>query len=288
MKVLVTGAGGFIGQNVSRFLTDCGIEVIGVYHNTRPEFIPNRIFSCDLSREKIDKYVNDEKIDAVIHFAGQLKGSHIRDYLDNMVKTTVNLIDYAEEANITQFIYISSISVYGETFSDVNESSDRINLDDYGTTKYLCERLMEDAQIEKRTVIRLPRTLGKGCDLSYPWIPKVAGQMLRNEDIYYTNPNLQYNNMLYVDDLSQFLLKLLQESPKGFNRFVLGANGKLKIIDILELLKKELSSTSRLIEKQASGRNKCYAIDTAYAEKAGFQSRPIATIIRNFAEDVKG
>ena len=31
--VLLTGIGGFIGQNVAEYLTNCGIEVVGVYHN---------------------------------------------------------------------------------------------------------------------------------------------------------------------------------------------------------------------------------------------------------------
>jgi UDP-glucose 4-epimerase len=286
-RILVTGTGGFIGQNIVRYLSDRGVEVIGVYHNTRPNVISNKMFSCDLSSEDVGEHMQGETVDAIIHFAGQMRGNQVRDYLDNTVQATRNLIDYAHRAGVRQFIYISSISVYGETLSCVNESSDRINTDDYGTAKYLCERLMEDAQIEARTVIRLPRTLGRGCDLSYPWIPKVAGQMLRNEDVFYTNPNLLYNNMLYVDDLAEFLLTLLKNEQKGFDRFVLGAKGQLRIIEILEALKRELSSTSKLIEKPASGRNKCYAIDTSHAEECGFQSRPIGEIIRQFAKDIK-
>ena len=74
--------------------------------------------------------------------------------------------------------------------------------------------------------------------MSYPWLPKVTDQLLKNEDVYYTNPELLYNNILYVDDLSKFLLHLLLEKLTGFEQFVLGAKDKKKIIDI-KLSKKQ-------------------------------------------------
>lgn len=287
--VLVTGIGGFIGQNVANYLMRNGIEVIGIYHHRKPgdSLCCKKIFSCNLAEDDIEKYMNNDTIDAIIHFAGQMRGNKIRDYLDNTIGSTRKLIDYAEKEKVSTFIYISSISVYGETLSSVNESSDMINSDDYGMSKYLCERMLEDADIAKRIVIRLPRVLGKGCDLSYPWLPKTAAQLMKNEDVYYRNPNLMYNNMLYVDDLSKWLVRLLDKNIKGFNCFVLGANGKKRIIDILEKLKRELSSTSKLIEKEASNRNTCYAIETGHAEEYGFSSRSIDEIIEEFARDLK-
>ncbi len=284
--MLVTGIGGFIGQNVAEYLQDNGVDVIGIYHHHIPQGDIRKVFSCDLAKEDIEKYIENESIDAIIHFAGQMRGDKVLDYLDNTIGSTRRLIRYAEKKKVHTFIYISSISVYGETLSAVNEASDRINLDDYGMTKYLCERMLEDACIENRVVIRLPRTLGKGCDLSYPWLPKVTGQMLKNEDIYYMNPDLMYNNMLYVDDLSGFLLLLLRNTTEGFACFVLGAKGRMKILDILNKLKRCLGSRSVLIEKPANGRNKCYAIDTACAEEHGFVSREIDEIIEKFAKDM--
>lgn len=284
--VLITGISGFIGQNVAEYLKNRGKEVIGVYHNNSPEHFGGQIFSCDLSKDNVMKYLDQKKVETIIHFAGQMRGDKVRDYLDNTIGGTRNLIEYAERSDVNTFIYVSSISVYGETLSQVNEQSDMINPDDYGMTKYLCERLLEDSHIINRIVIRLPRTLGKGCDLSYPWIPKVTGQMLRNEKVYYMNPDLMYNNMLYVDDLSQFLLHLVEGDMNGFERFVLGAEGRMKILDILLKLRKCLGSQSELTEKQSTGRNKCYAIDTMYAQQHGFRSREINKIIEDFARDM--
>ncbi len=287
MTVLVTGAGGFVGQNVIRYLSDRGEGVIGLYRNSIPECHTGKFFSCDLSKDDIKGAIGDIKIDAVLHFAGQMKGTKAEEHLTNTIIGTKRVIEYAESQGIEQFVYISSISVYGETLAAVDEDSDRINLDDYGMAKYFCERMLEDAGIKKRIVIRLPRTVGKGCDLSYPWLPKVTGRMLRGDDIYYTNPGLLYNNILYIDDLSKFLALLLNSGFSGYKRFVLGAKDRMKIIDILYLLKRELSSPSKLIERKAANRNKCFAINIHYAETYGFESRTVGEIIEKFVGDVK-
>ncbi len=284
--VLIAGIGSFIGQNVAEYLTDHGIEVIGIYRNRYPTCAAQKVFSCNLAKDEFEKYLHNEPIDTIIHFAGQMNGDKICDYLDNTIGSTRRLIDYAEKAQIPAFIYISSVAVYGETTSCVNEFSDRINLSDYGMTKFLCERMLEDSHIKKRIVIRLPRTLGKGCDLSYLWLPRVTAQMMKNEDVYYTNPDLLYNNLLYVDDLSKFLLLLLEKEFMGFEQFVLGAKGCMRIIDILDKLKRSLNSQSQFIERPAEGPNTCYAIDSMHAQAYGFQSREITEIIEKFAKDV--
>lgn len=287
MTVLVTGAGGFIGQNIIRYLIDKGIEIIGVYHKHKPTYMIGKMVSCNLFQDSIDEYIGGFHVDAIIHCAGLMRGKKVSEYLDNTVEITRKLINYSEKTSIGQFIYISSISAYGETAGAVDELSDRINLDDYGMTKYLCERLLEDSEIKNRIVIRLPRTLGKGCDLSYPWLPKVVSQMVKNEEIYFTNPDLMYNNMLYVDDLSEFLLQLLEKNGAGFERFVLGGKGKMRVIDILNTFKQELKSASNLVEIPVVGPNKCYAIETKHAEEKGFHSRNIEDIIRSFVRDIK-
>ena len=285
MRVLITGAGGFIGQNVASFLIAQGFDVIGIYRNRRPAGV-HKCIHMDLADKTQYELLKNEKIDVIIHFAGQMRGDKIKDYLDNTIGSARYLIEYAEQMHIKTFVYISSISVYGYTFSEVDETSDLIDLDDYGMTKYLCERMLEDADIEKKIVIRLPRVLGKGADLSYPWLPKVTAALMANEDVNYRNPNLMYNNVLYVDDFSAFIVHLLKQEMYGYELFVLGAQDKMRIIDILKTLKTLLMSDSKLIEQPASGCNTCYAINISHAQEYGFKSRQIREILGKFVEDI--
>lgn len=288
MNILITGASGFIGSNLVEYLRARGNYVIGVYNSRIPESAMDAMISCNLAREDLEACFGNIRLDAIVHLAGQMRGNRICDYLDHTVHATRKLLEYAEEQKISRFIYISSISVYGETNAAVSEESDRINANDYGNTKFICERLVEDSSILSRVVIRQPRTLGKGCDLSYPWLPKVADQMLRNETVYYTNPDLMYNNLLYVDDFSDFILRILQTDVDGFHRFVLGAKTKMRVFDILQCMKKNLNSTSELMERIPEKKNTCYAIETSYAESYGFRPRTSEEAIIQFCRDIIG
>lgn len=288
MNILITGASGFIGSNLAEYLKARGNYVIGVYNSRIPESAMDAMIQCDLSQADLEACFGNIKMDAIVHLAGQMKGNRICDYLDHTVNATRKLLRYAEKRRVAGFIYISSIAVYGETNFAVNEESDRINLNDYGNTKYICERMVEDSSILSRIVIRQPRTLGKGCDLSYPWLPKVADQMLRSETVYYTNPDLMYNNLLYVDDFSDFILRILQTDMNGFHRFVLGAKTKMRVLDILQCMKENLNSSSELIERTSEKKNTCYAIETSYAESYGFQPRTAEEAIVRFCRDLIG
>ena len=175
MKVLVTGAGGFIASNVAEWLVknfEC--EIFGTYRNRKPSGRSFSCVCCDLYHEP--EILEELEFDAVIHFASQLYGENIREFLDNTVQATMNLIDAAERKNVKKFIYISTISVCGETKGTISENSARINQNDYEITKWIGERLLEDANFEEKIVIRLPRVLGKGIDLTAPWLPKEIGR----------------------------------------------------------------------------------------------------------------
>lgn len=287
MKVLITGINGFIGKNLAEYLSCQGIDVIGIYRTNKPVGLNCKLIKVDLWRDNLQSILNGESIDAVVHLAGQMRGIYAQEYLENTVCATQKLIKYAEENKITTFIYASSISTYGNTFGEVNESSDRINLDDYGMSKYFCERLLEDSKIKKRYVIRLPRTLGKYCDLTYQWIPKLTDDLLNNKDIYYMNPDLEYNNMAYIKDVEDFINKLLLSQQEEFQSFVLGAGDKKTILEIIKRIKDLTESTSRLIEKSSEGRNKCYSIDISKAKKYGFNGRSVEDILYNFVRDIK-
>ena len=246
-----------------------------------------KLIKADLWSDNLQSVLNENSIEAVVHLAGQMRGIYVHEYLENTIYATCKLIEYAEENKIKTFIYASSISTYGDTFGEVNESSDQINLDDYGMSKYFCERLLEDSVIRNRYVIRLPRTLGKYCDLSYPWIPKLTNDLLNGKDIYYMNPALEYNNMAYIMDVMEFIHKLLISQTDEFQRFVLGAEDKKTILEIVKYIKELTASTSKLIEKRSGGRNKCYSIDISKAKKHGFYGRSVEDILYNFVKDIK-
>ena len=174
--------------------------------------------------------------------------------------------------NVKKFIYISTISVCGETKGTISENSARINQNDYEITKWIGERLLEDANFEEKIVIRLPRVLGKGIDLTAPWLPKVSYSILQNEDVFYYNPELKYNALIHTDDLSGFIYHILSE---------------ITVLEILKILKSGFQSKSKLIEVEPRGANRCYSVDITKAKAAGFRADTVRNVLKKYIKDME-
>lgn len=287
--ILVTGAGGFVGSNISDILIKKGYKVIGVYRSRTPIINGIDRKKIDLLQYKsIEDSLSEETIDVIIHLAGEMKSNKVIDYINNSVLTTKNLIDYAINHNVETFILGSSISVYGEVISSpTNELSERVNLDDYGTAKYISERLLEDSSIRKKYSLRLPRMLGKDIDYSYPWIPKLVYQLKNNILVKYYNPNLKYNNTLHCDDLADFIHFLIISEKEGYDFFVLASTEPMKVIEIIYYLKDRLYSDSILEEGVPQKKNSAYLIDASKAIENGLNNRTTQETFDRFLEDIK-
>ena len=297
MSVIITGANGFVGQNLAEYLICNGKNVICVHRRARPALSINpdessgtmAIKQADLSdRAQCDMLFGDGSADAVVHLAGQMRGKRIKDYLENSVRATENMIASAEKHGVPTFILVSSIAVYGYVGGVVNESSDKVNPDDYAIAKIICERLLEDSRIPNRIVLRLPRILGKGLDLSYPWIPKLTAKLLKNETVEYFNPELLYNNMAYVNTVSEFIQKLICERKSGCMVYGLGAADSRPVKYIIEKLKRLFNSESILKETHKEVRNTCHQIDISKAIEAGYKALSVDETLERFAIDIIG
>lgn len=284
--ILITGIGGFIGNNLAEYLVSKQYNVIGIYKNRKPDNLKVQLIHMDLSKD----IKNLPKCDTIIHLAAQIQPATIEEYLDNTVQPMRNICNWAQQTLVEQFIYISSTSIYGQTENEVNINSNRVNLDDYALTKYIGERILENTNIKNRWILRLPRVLGKGIDMSSLWLPwhiLVTKKLMKNEDIIYHNPNLVYNNLTYMDDISEFIEKILKRQNEELKKVVLGSKKDLTMIEILKMLKKELNSSSTLKEEKASKKNTCYAIDTTEAQNYGYYCRDTSEIIKLFIKDIK-
>ena len=121
MKVLVTGAGGFIGSRLSKKMISEGHEVYGVIHNSPSQTEGIQIINADLTKD--DFVIPDVKFDVVFHLAAatplvkdKKKQKRIK------YEGTVNLFEKIK--NKTNFIvYASGLGVFGSPKEIVNEQS---------------------------------------------------------------------------------------------------------------------------------------------------------------------
>lgn len=158
MKAFVTGGTGFLGINLISQLLDQGWEVIAMHRkgsNLRDlqRFNVQRV-EADLFSEESLRQVIPENLDAVFHVAGDTNmwaKNNPRQYQTNVVATE-NLVNVSLEKKVKRFIHTSSIAAYGFHDDVVDETTESAALEskvNYLKTKYLGEKVVKDAVLNK-------------------------------------------------------------------------------------------------------------------------------------------
>ena len=161
MKILVTGAAGFIGSHLcERLLQDPAHEVIGLdafletsptpvavrEHNLRHLLLHPRFtfLNSNLLHMKWEEIL--PQVDTVYHLAGMPGvrsswGEDFKTYITNNIDATQRLLEGCRQFPVSRFIYASTSSVYGEQTNQVNEEASTIPLSPYGVSKLTGEQL---------------------------------------------------------------------------------------------------------------------------------------------------
>ena len=146
MKVLVTGAGGYIGSQTCKLLTQQGYQVIANDVND----IPHKYYKTQVKKcySLIDTYML-ETVDAVVHVAAtSLVGPSMKDpalYYRNNIAHTLQLLERCLAAKMKTFVFASSAGVYGEPSEDVcHENMDAQPCSPYGWSKKMMEIILQD------------------------------------------------------------------------------------------------------------------------------------------------
>ncbi len=161
--ILLAGGAGYIGSHTAVELLEVGYDVIIAdnYCNSSPvaldrvrEITGKSLISYELDikdKERLSAVFRENKIDAVIHFAGlKAVGESVREplmYYRNNIDTTLSLLECMKEFGVNNIIFSSSATVYGEEnpvpyFETMKRG---VCTNPYGWTKAMMEQILEDA-----------------------------------------------------------------------------------------------------------------------------------------------
>ena len=161
-NILLAGGAGYIGSHTALELLNSGYSVIVAdnYSNSCPEAIKRvekitgklvKTYELDITNSgKLDKVFQDNKIDAVIHFAGlKAVGESVTEpvkYYRNNIDTTLTLLETMKKHDVKNIIFSSSATVYGaENSVPYKEDMKRGTCTNpYGWTKAMMEQIFED------------------------------------------------------------------------------------------------------------------------------------------------
>lgn len=166
MKVVVTGASGFIGRRLCARLVEDGHDVCALMR--KPCEGPwTQAFALDLDAPA--PVVGLEDADVVLHLASRVHEMNdtaraASAYERTNVEGTKALVESAMNAQVTRFVFVSSVKAIGEsTEGQVDELSPTTPTTPYGVTKLAAERLvLASAPALQPVVVRLPAVYGTG------------------------------------------------------------------------------------------------------------------------------
>ncbi|MBV9963284.1 MAG: NAD-dependent epimerase/dehydratase family protein [Parafilimonas sp.] len=229
MKVVVTGASGFIGKRLIEMAKD------------RYEILPLSLRNNNLSN------IDLTGTDVIVHLAGkahEMKKADDRLFYEINYQLTKNLAEKALEQKIPHFIYISSIKVYGdETSKILNEQSACSPTDAYGKSKLQAEQYLQTVNADKMAVaiIRPPLVYGS----------EVKGNMMRllklsskKVPLPLANTN-NLRSMVFVDNLIELIFTIIEKKAAGI--FIAADEKPLSTDVVLQMIKNNLGNNTTLI-----------------------------------------
>lgn len=265
MKILVTGAAGFIGFHLSRQLLGKGHEVTGVdsisgYYSTRLKqdrvelLSPYRMFSfleMDVcNRSDIESLFASGNFDMVIHLAAQPGVRYSIDaphkYIESNIVGFLNVLEASRQNRVSHFLYASSSSVYGNrvggSFSEAGDTDHPESL--YAATKKSNELIAYSytRQFGIQAIgLRFFSVYGPWGrpDMAYFSFTK---KILRGELVPVFNNGEMVRDFTYIDDICNGVVSLVETVDKlpQYKVYNLGNNKPLKISQLIEAIEEAL------------------------------------------------
>ena len=305
MRVLVTGAAGFIGHAVTKRLLARGDEVVGLdivndYYDPAlkearlndigedEKFVFHRIDLAD--REAMGALFQSNSFDQVIHLAAQagvrysIENPHA--YIDSNIVGFMNILEGCRHAKTPHLIYASSSSVYGANkeipFSTEQRVDSPVSL--YAATKKSNEMMA----YTYAHLYNLPVTGLRFFTVYGPWgrpdmSPiKFAKKIQNDEAIDVYNYGDHKRDFTYIDDIVEGVIRLLDRGPVEMSPPVevhnIGNNQPVELLYFIEQIEKGLGKTAEknLLPMQPGDVKDTYADIDSLTKAVGY--RPVTSI----------
>ena len=268
-KILVFGAGGFIGQHLVRALVRNGQPVIAVSrHPVDYGKIPVEAIVAPL-REPSDFLPILKHVRAVVHLAsastpGSSAGQPLKE-LDDNLRPTLALLQALQNHPDCELLYVSSGgTLYGDTPAAAANEHTPVHPKSYhGAGKAACEHFIgawSGQYAASATILRPSNVYGPGQveRVGFGIIPCAMGKMLRQETLTVWGDGSAERDYLYIDDFIALCLRILASRMPGRVCAMNAASGiDTSLNTLFDTL--ELATGLPLLRTHASGR----AVDVA-------------------------
>ena len=313
MSILLPGGAGFIGSHTAVELLNAGKEIVILdnFSNSSPQSLEAvkkitgkdfKFYEMDyLDREKLEKVFEENKIEAVLNFAGfKAVGESVAkpiEYYENNISGALVLLDTMRKYGCKKFIFSSSATVYGEPekIPLTEDCKTGGTTNPYGTTKLFIEQILKDIYKSDNTwdicILRYFNPVGahetgligeepKGIPNNLmPYVARVAAGTLKELSVFgndYNTPDgTGVRDYIHVVDLAKGHVKALAKINKegqGLFIYNLGTGTGYSVLDMVKAFEK---ATGKKVAYKIAPRREgdiatCYAEPVKAREELGW------------------
>lgn len=275
MQILITGAAGFIGFNLSKYLLEKNIKVFGIdninnYYSRSlkldriKELKKFKKFSfkkIDIRNEKkLSIFLKKKKIDIIIHLAAQagVRYSLLNptEFVQNNILGFYNVINLAKKNNIKKIFYASSSSVYGDSNNFPLKENQIINPKNiYSLSKKNNEEMAEifSKQFSIKLVgLRFFTIYGEWGRPDMFLMKYLTSSFDRNKKFYLNNFGNHTRDFTYILDACEIIEKLIFSKKKQMKHqiFNICSNNPIKLLDIINDLNRLTTKKPKIYRRK--------------------------------------
>jgi len=254
-NVVVTGANGFVGKNVRKFLYKNKVRVLGISRKNFAKYsTETKAQSKNLLEQRLQKKLKN--YDALVHLIGigvESSGSTFEEINVNLTKNTIKL---CKKSGIKKIIYISGLGV------------SKNNTSNYFTSKYKAEQEIINSGLDY-TIFRASYIIGKTDHLT-----KSLSKQMKKGVIIIPGSGKYQLQPIFVEDVAKIILKSILE--KKFSK---------KILDLVGPRKISFEDFVKLFSKNTKVKFKKINLKNAYDEGT-YSSESLDLLIGNYTSDM--
>ncbi|HSF76121.1 MAG TPA: SDR family NAD(P)-dependent oxidoreductase, partial [Microcoleus sp.] len=238
MKILVTGAAGFIGYHLAQRLLSQGQQVYGIdnlndYYDvnlkkarlaqlqSHSEFTFQQLDLSD--RADISQFFQNQKIDRVVHLAAQAGVRYSLDnphaYADSNLMGFLNILEGCRHSKIEHLVFASSSSVYGNNTKVPFAVSDNV---DHPISLYAATKKANELMAHSYShLYNLPITGLRFFTVYGPWgrpdmaYFKFVKAIAENKPIDVYNFGKMQRDFTYIDDVVEGVVRVIEKPPQS-------------------------------------------------------------------------
>ena len=282
MKILITGASGFIGQSLVRKLHK-DHQIYALSRQEPSKLIKDLKNIVFINLDLIKNSIYDFECDYIIHAAAISKTGN---FSDNVIMMK-NLLEWASKKKVKYFLNLSSITIYANNDDkSIDEYSKTFKPNLYGQSKLDSEKILEKFANSKNIKAISIRLCGVvGIDAKDIFVTNLVQNVIDKKDINIYSKTALFNNIIHVSSITDYAFQFPIVAKKNYDFFNVGASNPMKLESVCKLIFAAFKFKSNIEEKKIG--KKPFIIDISKAKKNKFIINSTRQTIYKYISDIK-